>query len=252
MLENLNTPINAAIFGASGGIGNAFIEQLIRTEHVQHVHGFSRSGSALTHGKYSEHILDITDENAIEQAAKTIKEQGQQLNLIIIATGLLHREETSEHTALQPEKSMRALNSDNMQDIFLSNTIAPTLVMKNFLSLIPRDEPSLCSALSARVGSISDNEMGGWHSYRASKAALNMMIKNIAIETGRRHKKTCIIGLHPGTVNTGLSKPFQGNVPDGKLFTAEQSAAYLLDVIAQRSPEDSGKCFDWKGDEIQP
>ena len=106
--------------------------------------------------------------------------------------------------------------------------------------------------LSARVGSISDNRLGGWHSYRSSKAALNMIIKNAAIETARKYKEAAIIGLHPGTVDTKLSSPFQSNVQDGKLFSPEQSACYLLDVINQVKSADTGKIFAWDGQEVEP
>ena len=115
---------------------------------------------------------------------------------------------------------------------------------------MPRAEPGIFAALSARVGSIGDNGLGGWHSYRASKAALNMLLKNFAIELGRTHPKAIVAGLHPGTVETGLSAPFQSNVPDGKLFTPEFSARKLLDVLANLCPEDSGYVFDWQGERI--
>jgi NAD(P)-dependent dehydrogenase (short-subunit alcohol dehydrogenase family) len=252
MLDNFQHPINAAIFGASGGIGAAFIDELVKADHVQHVYGFSRSESIRRDLKYSHHTLDVTNEEAIRDTAELIRNEAQRLNLIIIATGLLHRDADSENGEIQPEKSMRSLDAKSMQDIFAVNTIAPAMIMKYFLPLIPRDELSVCAALSARVGSISDNRMGGWYSYRSSKAALNMLIKSFAIETERKYKKSCIVGLHPGTVDTKLSKPFQGNVETGKLFTAQQSSQYLLDVISTLNEKASGKCFDWKGDEILP
>jgi len=121
------------------------------------------------------------------------------------------------------------------------------MTAKYFVPLLRRDEKAVFAALSARVGSISDNRLGGWYAYRASKAALNMVLKTLAIEIGRRFKNQIIVGLHPGTVDTDLSKPFQGNVPEGKLFTAEFSAEKLLDVVDGLSAEDSGNLFDWAG-----
>jgi NAD(P)-dependent dehydrogenase (short-subunit alcohol dehydrogenase family) len=124
------------------------------------------------------------------------------------------------------------------------------LIAKHVLPLLPKNERSVMAFLSARVGSISDNRLGGWHAYRASKAALNMLIRNYALEMARRAPEAIILGLHPGTVDTDLSKPFQSGVAQEKLFTAEQCAAYLLDVIAARTPEDSGKVFDWAGKDV--
>jgi NAD(P)-dependent dehydrogenase (short-subunit alcohol dehydrogenase family) len=151
---------------------------------------------------------------------------------------------------LQPEKSLKQLTSENFIELMRVNALGPALVAKYFLPIMNRNKPAFFGAISARVGSIQDNRLGGWHSYRSSKAALNMLIKNIAIEYQRRFPKLTIAGLHPGTVDTALSKPFQGNVPDGKLFTPEFSAAQLLTVINQLKPEDSGKCFAWDGKAI--
>ena len=124
------------------------------------------------------------------------------------------------------------------------------MVAKNFLPKLAKDQRAVFAALSARVGSISDNQLGGWYSYRASKAALNMIIKNLSIEMKMRYKQTIIVGLHPGTVDSRLSKPFQANVPAGKLFTADYAVAKMLEVINTLTPENSGKCYAWDGKEI--
>lgn len=118
------------------------------------------------------------------------------------------------------------------------------------LALMPRKERSVFAALSARVGSISDNRLGGWHAYRASKAALNMLVRNYAIEQARRAPGAICVGLHPGTVDTSLSRPFQSGVPEGRLFTPDEAAGYLLDVIDALGPDDSGRCFDWAGKQV--
>jgi NAD(P)-dependent dehydrogenase (short-subunit alcohol dehydrogenase family) len=138
-----------------------------------------------------------------------------------------------------------------MKRVFEINTIGPALVAKHFLALLPREGKSIFAALSARVGSISDNNIGGWHSYRASKAALNMVLKNVAIETARKYKDTAVIGLHPGTVDTGLSLPFQRQVEADKLFSPEKSVHYLLNVLNKIDSKDTGKIFAWDGKEIQ-
>lgn len=235
-LSSFPKPFNAAIIGSSGGIGKAFAQSLERHDQVGHVFKFSRQGGDAV-------LLDLCDEEQIKEAAQTIQEP---VHLIIVSTGLLHDKD------ILPEKSISGLNQEVMERVFLVNTIGPALIAKYFMPLLPRTGKSVFAALSARVGSISDNRLGGWHSYRASKAALNMMIKNIAIETARKHKEASVIGLHPGTVDTSLSSPFQSHIKEGKLFTPEQSANYLLDVINQVKADDTGKIFAWDGQEIEP
>ena len=156
-----------------------------------------------------------------------------------------------------PEKSWRQIDADHMMDVFKINTLGPALVARSALGTLAKGDKSapekaVFAALSARVGSISDNRLGGWHSYRASKAALNQILKTCAIELARKRPHAACIGLHPGTVDTSLSEPFQGNVPDGKLFTPEYSAGRLLQVIDQVTAEQSGCVFDWAGDIIDP
>jgi NAD(P)-dependent dehydrogenase (short-subunit alcohol dehydrogenase family) len=130
------------------------------------------------------------------------------------------------------------------------NTVGPALVMKHFAPLMLREQRAVFAALSARVGSISDNRLGGWHSYRASKAALNMLLRNLAVELGRSHPQAVVAGLHPGTVDTGLSRPFQKGVADGKLFAPAYSAERLLAVLDGLTPADSGGVFAWDGARI--
>ena len=149
-----------------------------------------------------------------------------------------------------PEKSLRELSAANLERNFLANTIGPALVAKHFLPKIQRNKRALFVALSARVGSIADNRLGGWYAYRASKAALNMLIKTTSIEIARSHKQAIVVGLHPGTVDTNLSKPFQKHVPSDKLFSANYSAKKLVSVLERLSAEDSGKVFAWDGSEV--
>jgi len=234
-LTTFPTPFNVAIIGASGGVGEAFCEALDGHKRVGNIYRFSRNAQGTL-------PLDLCDEASIKAAAAVDKP----LHLIILATGLLHDSD------LMPEKSLNDITADNMARLMAVNVIGPALVAKHFIPLLPRQEKSVFAALSARVGSISDNRMGGWHSYRASKAALNMLLKNIAIETARKYKHASVIGLHPGTVDTGLSSPFQTNVKEGKLFSPQQSAQYLLSVINTVNTADTGKIFAWDGEEIQP
>jgi NAD(P)-dependent dehydrogenase (short-subunit alcohol dehydrogenase family) len=149
-----------------------------------------------------------------------------------------------------PEKALRALDGAAMAELFAVNTIGPALIAKHFAPLLPRDRHGVFAALSARVGSIADNRLGGWHSYRASKAALNMLIVNLAIELRRTHPQAIVAALHPGTVDTGLSAPFQRGVAPEKLFDADRSAGYLLDVLNKLTVGDSGGLFAWDGARI--
>ncbi len=228
------------VIGASGGIGSALVQQLATECEL---YAFARSPAQIPDVGAAVHAIDITDEASIAHAAEHIPDT---VDAIFVATGLLHADQ------LQPEKALRDLEPEHFQRAMAVNALGPALVAKHFLPKLPRDARGLFAAFSARVGSISDNRLGGWYSYRASKAALNMLIKGAAIEMGRRYKHAIIIGLHPGTVDTGLSQPFQQQVPADKLFTPEQSANYLLGVCRGLTPDDSGKCFDWQGKEIVP
>lgn len=227
---------SAVIIGASGGIGHAFETALIEEGAFEVVHGFARSRMGAQH-------IDLLDEASIAAAAAHVA-KGPLPSLIIVATGLLHDGERG------PEKALRDLDPAWLARVHAVNAIGPVMVAKHFLPLMPRPGRAVFAALSARVGSISDNRLGGWHGYRASKAALNMLVRNLAIEEKRRNDRSIIVALHPGTVDTGLSRPFQGNVAAGKLFDAERAALQLLDVIEGLKPHDSGKLFDFEGLEI--
>jgi NAD(P)-dependent dehydrogenase (short-subunit alcohol dehydrogenase family) len=153
---------------------------------------------------------------------------------------------------LAPERASRELDQGKLLRQFAVNAVGPALVAKHFVPLLPRQGRSVFAALSARVGSIGDNRLGGWYGYRASKSALNMLIRTLSIELGRTHPEAICVALHPGTVDTDLSKPFQKNVAADQLFSPEQSAAHLLTVIDQLTPMHSGRCFAWDGTEICP
>jgi NAD(P)-dependent dehydrogenase (short-subunit alcohol dehydrogenase family) len=226
----------AVIIGASGGIGGALETVLLEEGAFETVHGLARSRPG------SQHV-DLLDECSIKAAAAHVA-AGPAPTLVVVATGMLHE------GALGPEKALRDLDPAWLAKSYAVNAIGPALVAKHFLPLMPRTGRTIFAALSARVGSISDNRLGGWHGYRASKAALNMLVRNLAIEEKRRNDRSIVVALHPGTVDTGLSRPFQANVPAGRLFDAERAALQLLDVIEGLKVSDSGKLFDYEGQEI--
>ncbi len=234
-----------AVIGGSGAIGTAFIRLLSAKYPSARIHVFSRQPSGTVLFNVTHHIMDYQDEDSIAQAA-SLATQEAPWDYVMVTTGLLHDAKT------RPEKSIRDCSAEKFQRLFIANTIFPTLVAKHFLPRLNKKNRSIFAVLSARVGSISDNRLGGWYAYRASKAALNMMIKNAAIETARSNRQAIIVGLHPGTVDSHLSKPFQANVPEGKLFTPDFSAAKLYQVLQDLETRHSGKCYAWDGQEIAP
>ena len=242
-LNSMGDDLRVIIVGASGGIGQSFARLLSKSPQITHIYALSRRPCPVRSPKLETISMDFEDEASIKAATDIIKAQGR-YDLVIIASGFLHDNEIS------PEKNMRALSREGFLKAFSVNTIGPALCAKHFLPLMRRDRKTVFTALSARVGSISDNRLGGWYAYRAAKAALNMTLKGLSIEHKRRFTDCVIIGLHPGTVDTALSAPYQGNVAEGKLFTADYSAGKMLDVIDQVQPSDSGNCFDYGGEVI--
>ncbi len=243
-LTSFGTGLNAVVIGAGGGIGGAFLDHLESDPAVGRILACARRPEALAARRAETLALDVTDEASIGAAAETARAFGP-LHLVIVATGILHAGDT-----VQPEKSWSALDAASMDTVFRINTTGPALAAKHFLPLLDRDRKSVFAALSARVGSISDNRLGGWYAYRASKAALNMMLRCAAIELARKNKLAACVGLHPGTVNTDLSAPFQRGVADGKLFTPDFSAGALLQVIDRLDAQATGRVFAWDGEEV--
>ncbi len=243
MFDNFAEKPTAVIIGASGGIGAAMTRQLAETPSIERVLALSRSPSNFDDPRIRPGHIDLEDEETIAAAAETASGLGG-AQIVIVAAGLLHDGD------MQPEKSWRALDADQLARSFRINAIGPALAAKHFLPLFPRQGRAIFAALSARVGSISDNRIGGWYGYRASKAALNMILRNLAIELGRKREEAICVGLHPGTVDTGLSKPFQSQTPAEKLFTPDYSASRLLAVLDGLSPADSGGVFAWDGQRV--
>jgi NAD(P)-dependent dehydrogenase (short-subunit alcohol dehydrogenase family) len=232
----------AVVIGAGGGIGGALVEALAASGGYTRVHALSRDPRA-DEGVIAGGIIDVADEASIRRAAERI---GAPLDLVVIATGILHED------GRMPEKALRELDGAALARIFELNTIGPALALKHFAPLLAKDRRAVIAALSARVGSISDNRTGGWYSYRASKAALNMIVKSAAIEIARSRPSALCVALHPGTVDTSLSLPFQRNVPPDRLFSPLRAARQLLDVLASLESGSSGKIFAWNGREMAP
>ncbi|MEL7188853.1 MAG: SDR family NAD(P)-dependent oxidoreductase [Pseudomonadota bacterium] len=237
-----NLPRSAAIFGSSGGIGQALCQTLAQMG-TQTLYAGSRTGGASGGGPFRNFSFDLTDEDSIAASAQMMRDDPPEW--VIVASGVLTLPDGSG-----PERTYKRLDPESMAQVLAINTIGPALIAKHILPLMPRNDRFVFAALSARVGSISDNGLGGWHSYRASKAALNMLLKNFALEMGRTHKEGVIVGLHPGTVDSPLSAPFQKALPDGQLTKPEDAAQNLLGVLAQLTPADSGKVFDFAGVEV--
>ncbi len=238
-------PWSAIVFGASGGIGAAAVSLLQQQPGIDRIFAGSRSESIA-----AENVIpfafDLTSEDNIAAAADYVaRHEAAPPRLIFIATGILHDGES-----VQPEKSYRQQTADNYARMFAINAAGPALIGKYFLPMMPRTGKTIFAAVSAKVGSISDNRMGGWHAYRASKAALNMIVRNFSVEQSRTNAEAFAVTLHPGTVDTALSQPFQRGVPGGKLFTPEYSAQCLFNVLAGLNEGDSGKLFGWDGTEI--
>ncbi len=208
------------VIGSSGGIGGALL---------------AASGAGAVGLSRSQHGLDVTDEASIISALAPLEPP---FDRIIIATGAL------ELNGAKPEKSLRSLDPAALHAQFALNAIGPILVLKHALKLIPRDKPAQIAALSARVGSIGDNALGGWHSYRAAKAALNQLFHTAAIEIARTHPQACVALIHPGTVATALGANYSGNHPTTPPTDAAQN---ILNVLNALTASDTGGFFDWQG-----
>lgn len=231
-MQNLPDGFKAIVFGASGGIGSAFCEELSANERCGYVAELSRRSTSR---------IDLEDESTIAAAAEQLKATGP-FHLMIDATGILHDGD------VQPEKSLSAIDPAHVARVMQINATGPLLLLKHFSALMPRDERSVFATLSARVGSISDNQLGGWYSYRASKAALNMMLKTASIEIKRKRPLNVCLALHPGTVATGLSDPFAGS---RDRLSPQESARRLLQVIDGATLDPTGSFLAYDGSRIE-
>ncbi len=233
----MHPPLRAIVLGSSGGIGAALTDRLHQSGYD--VQRLARSPAPSTLR------IDITAEPSIASAAQALSTDAP-YQTIIVASGMLQTDRS------KPEKSFRELQADTLLSYFAVNAVGPALVAKHFIPLLPATGRCVIAFLSARVGSIGDNVLGGWYGYRASKAALNMMVKTLAIELKRGRPEAICVALHPGTVDTELSRPFQKNVPKDRLFSPDFAAERLIEVVGQLAPADSGGCFAWDGQRIPP
>lgn len=247
-LASFPAGLRALVCGASGGLGRAFVSALAANPRVAHVYAATRRPDELAGifpaARVTVLPFELQDEPSLAALATVAAAQGP-LHLVLVATGVLH-----EGARLQPEKSWRAIDPTAFAQAFAVNAIGPALIAKHTLSLLARDGKSIFATLSARVGSIEDNRLGGWHAYRASKAALNMLVRTFAIELRQRNPQALCVALHPGTVDTALSKPFQAGVDAARLFTPQHSVEALLTVLDRLTAKDSGRVWAWDGQPI--
>lgn len=222
----------ALVVGAGGGLGAALVTEL------SHNHG-----AVLALGRQTQPAIDFSDEASIASAAAWVaaecrRLQGE-LRLIVVASGFLHG------APGQPERSWSQLDPDYLKHVFLVNTIGPALLMKHLLPLLPRQGRCVAAFISARVGSIGDNALGGWYGYRASKAALNQLVKTASVELARRNRQAVCVAVHPGTVDTALSQPFSKTGLNVR--PPAQAAREILGVLQQLQPEHTGQLVDYQG-----
>jgi NAD(P)-dependent dehydrogenase (short-subunit alcohol dehydrogenase family) len=257
LIRALPEGAHVLIQGASRGIGLALTEAFLEDDGVARVFATSRrplESAALAAlkcehpGRLELHAMDVTEEDTIARCAHQIKELTSKLHLLFNVTGLLH----DDANQIFPEKSLRDLDPAKLHRSFAVNAIGPALIAKHFHPFFRHEVEGHCYFLnmSARVGSIGDNYLGGWYGYRASKAALNQLTRTLSIELGRKAPATICALIHPGTVDTDLSKPFQRNVPEDRLFDTALAAAQIIRVIDGLTPEESGEFFDWAGEPI--
>ena len=234
---------NILIAGASGAIGREFSRFYSDDPNVEKIVTLSRKADDFGDKKIQSMEIDYSKDVIFESLDKI--SQLESISTIIIATGILHTDQ------VKPEKSIDSINFESLKDVFQINVFGPILLIKKLLPLIKKSQGVKIVFLTARVGSISDNELGGWYSYRSSKSALNMMIKNLSIELKRANKENIVIGIHPGTVKSHLSEPFLKNVKHN-ILTPSESVELMAKVIGKISQKDSGKCFDFLGKVIDP
>ena len=251
LILGLDKPAHVLVMGATGGIGLALVQQLLDHPDVAHVTAAARhiersdalATLLLAHpARLRIAVSDITDAHSLQRLAELFQETP--LHLAINATGLLH------HADLQPEKNLSAISIANLQEVFAVNAFGPILMAQALLPLMRHGDAAVFASLSARVGSIGDNRLGGWYAYRAAKAAQNQLLKTLAIECRRTHPRLSVQLLHPGTVDSELSRPFQRGVPSQQLFTPAYAASRLLAVLSSATAENSGRFIGWDDKEI--
>ena len=244
-MDKIDTPFNAIIVG-TGAIGSALATAiLLRDDSSRIVMMGRRSAGVPGDPRVTFVKFDASDPESIVKAASEVEQSLNRAHLLLNTVGLLHS------SAQQPEKNLRAVHSENLLNAFQINAVLLPLLAQGFSRLLRHDEPAILASLSARVGSIEDNQMGGWFSYRASKAAHNMLLKTIAREWRLSHRNVIVVALHPGTVRSKLSQPFLNEKTYPKrILSPEECAQALLGVLDNLDQADSGQFFDWQGEKI--
>jgi NAD(P)-dependent dehydrogenase (short-subunit alcohol dehydrogenase family) len=244
----VGNPTTALIVGAGRGIGLEFVQQLLQADRVDRLYATYRNSRSellsCTDPRLRCLPLDITEEAQIADTVQAIQTETAALHLVINCVGVLHE------GAMQPEKSLRQLNSEQLLRYFQVNSIGAVLLAKQVQPLLKHRDRAILATISAKVGSIGDNFLGGWYGYRASKAALNMLMRTTAIEYKRTCPRAIVVTLHPGTTDTQLSQPFQRNVPPEKLFSVDRTVRQLLTVLDRLRESDSGEFFSWDGSRL--
>lgn len=237
---------HVVIVGGAGGIGNALVQLALSENHNVTATAREPFKMSLQHERLTWVSLDPLDEVQVKQCCHQLGD----VDVLINCVGMLH----DVKRGIQPEKSLRSIDAGAFNHVMQVNVLPTMLFAKyikaNFKHSSKNNISAVFATISARVGSIEDNRSGGWYSYRASKAALNMCLKNISLEWQRSLKNVCVASLHPGTTDTALSLPFQKNVPEHKLFSPEQTAQYLWDVVGSLTPEQTGQFWAWDGQHI--
>lgn len=252
MKLKLNQCQHAIVWGGGRGIGLALTKVLLdrypQLKVISTYRSIERASELLAltdiyQDRLQTIMIDPSNEDELKQLAQGIKSDGIKLDLLINSIGVLHNE------SFQPEKSLRTLNMEQFIESFKINSVLTALIAKHFEILLPRSTPCAFVAVSAKVGSIEDNKMGGWYSYRASKAALNMILKTISIEFHRKRLNCLVMPIHPGTTKTELSKPFTEKTTY-KLHTPQETASNIINQIDGRSTEESGDFLSWDGEKL--
>jgi NAD(P)-dependent dehydrogenase (short-subunit alcohol dehydrogenase family) len=254
MLSSFPGDTRALVTGASRGIGLEFVRQLLAAPHVTRVFAACRrpalapqlAALASQEPRLRVVALDVADEAQVEAAAREVAADTDRLHLVVNAAGVLHE----AAAGMAPEKRLADVRADTLAASFAVNAFGPLLVAKHFERLLGHRERAVFASISARVGSISDNRLGGWYAYRGAKAAQNMFTKTLSVEWARSRRNVTCVALHPGTTDTDLSQPFQANVPPEKLFSVERTVRQLLGVIDGLVPGDTGRFLAWDGSEI--
>lgn len=230
-----------AVVGGSGGIGQALVEKLVRSNVLEVLHAtYRRNRPEIQSGEVVWEQVDLADESSVADWSRTVGE----LDWLINAAGVLH---TGNH---RPEKSIAELCPEFFMHNLTVNALASLMLARHLRDKFDHGRLAAFAVISARVGSIEDNRLGGWYSYRASKAALNMGLKTLALEWKRTLPNVSVVALHPGTTDTRLSAPFQRNVPKDKLFSADYTAGRLIQILRQISPNDTGKFMSYSGESL--